>query len=418
MIDKYLISIGSSFLYLIPLALLTGPFLPDLFLSIIAILFIIASIINKSLNYYISKFFILFILFYIYLLISSFLSDNPIFSLKSSIFYIRFGFFSIAVWWLLDNNKKLISNFTMFLLVTFIFAIISGFIQYFYSFNLFGIYADQRLTLALSDKLILGGYLIRLLPLLIAMCLINFGIYKKNIIFYAILILSTFILIFLSGERTAFIISILIFAFLTLIIPQRKIHKLLILITPIMMLIVIYEFKPSLIDRQVTQTFNDVSKQTINSSLLSTERNFHIFSAVHESHYRSAIKMFSNNTIIGIGPNLFRFKCNEVEYKINSLSCSTHPHNTYIQLASETGIIGLLFISLIFIYLIITLIKKSKLNFRESSSLIDYYQILLTLSIVISLFPFVPTLNFFNNWINVIYYLPVGFLLFSINNQK
>lgn len=418
MVHKYLILIGSSLLYLIPFVLLTGSFLPDLFLSLIAILFIIGSIINKSLNYYNSKFFILFILFYIFLLICSILSENPFFSLKSSIAYFRFGFFSIAVWWLIENNKKLIPNFTKFLLLTFIFAIITGFIQYFYGFNLIGTHIDERLTLTLNDKLILGGYLIRLLPLLLAMCIINFGITKKNFILYIILIVFTFILVFLSGERTAFAISILIFFFIFYIFPKKNIFKLIVLIIPIFILTILFIFKPNLLDRQIIQTFNDISKQTINSDLLITERNFHIFSAVHESHYKSAIKMFKNNPILGIGPNLYRIKCYEVEYKINSLACSTHPHNTFIQLASETGTIGLFFVSLIFIYLIIILRRKMKLAFNGDITLVDYYQILLILSIVVSLFPFLPSLNFFNNWINVIYYLPVGFLLFSINNQK
>ena len=31
----------------------------------------------------------------------------------------------------------------------------------------------------------------------------------------------------------------------------------------------------------------------------------------------------------------------------------------------------------------------------------------------LTFFPFLPTLNFFNNWINIIYYLPLGFYLYE-----
>ena len=54
--------------YFIPLALLTGPFLPDLFLSIISIYFIIVALRNKLKKYFLNNFFYIFILFYFYLI--------------------------------------------------------------------------------------------------------------------------------------------------------------------------------------------------------------------------------------------------------------------------------------------------------------------------------------------------------------
>ena len=73
---------------LIPFFLITGPFLSDLALTIVAILFIINSIKNKLIKYYKSIFFIYFILFYFYLVISSLLSNYILFSLESSLFYL------------------------------------------------------------------------------------------------------------------------------------------------------------------------------------------------------------------------------------------------------------------------------------------------------------------------------------------
>ena len=47
--------------------------------------------------------------------------------------------------------------------------------------------------------------------------------------------------------------------------------------------------------------------------------------------------MFLSDPFTGIGPKMFRFYCdNELFYVQNA--CSTHPHNTYIQLLGETGI--------------------------------------------------------------------------------
>jgi hypothetical protein len=36
----------------------------------------------------------------------------------------------------------------------------------------------------------------------------------------------------------------------------------------------------------------------------------------------------------------------------------------------------------------------------------------------VSLWPIIPTGSFFNNWINVIYYLPIGFLIWDIRRNK
>ena len=35
----------------------------------------------------------------------------------------------------------------------------------------------------------------------------------------------------------------------------------------------------------------------------------------------------------------------------------------------------------------------------------------------LSLFPFIPTSNFYNNWLNVIYYLPVCFIIYNQNKS-
>ena len=54
--------------YLLPIALVTGPFLSDLFLSIIALFFIFISIKKKLWSYYKNKFVYIFFFFYFYIL--------------------------------------------------------------------------------------------------------------------------------------------------------------------------------------------------------------------------------------------------------------------------------------------------------------------------------------------------------------
>ena len=81
---------------LLPVALVTGPFLPDAFLTLIGIYFLIVSIQKKLYAYYKNAFVCFFIIFYLFLIMSGLMSDDIYLSLIESngpIFYFRYLFF-------------------------------------------------------------------------------------------------------------------------------------------------------------------------------------------------------------------------------------------------------------------------------------------------------------------------------------
>ena len=88
--------------------------------------------------------------------------------------------------------------------------------------------------------------------------------------------------------------------------------------------------------------------------------------------------------------------------------CDTHPHNILAQLGSELGIIGLIFYSIFYFYLIkeaiVGLVKSSKEYY------LSYY--ISTISLLINFFPFLPSGNFFNNWYSTLLYVPLGFFMY------
>ena len=84
----------------------------------------------------------------------------------------------------------------------------------------------------------------------------------------------------------------------------------------------------------------------------------------------------------------------------NITGFNSHPHNTYLLLLSETGLLGFSCIILIWIFSL----------FKVFSNIHLYYKCLI-LGIIINLFPFVPSGNFFNNWLSILYFYPLGFLL-------
>ena len=100
--------------------------------------------------------------------------------------------------------------------------------------------------------------------------------------------------------------------------------------------------------------------------------------------------------------------------------CTTHPHNFYIQLLSETGILGFVTIFSIFLYLIFLIFKNFYISFQKKHKklLMTNFQISLILGFITTLLPFIPNGNFFNNWISMIIFYPIGFYLSTLVKNK
>jgi len=101
--DSKYINYYKYLFFLFPFFLVTGPFLPDLTISFLSLifLFILIKTVNKKL--FINNLFYFFLFFYFYIIINSFFSYDSIISLKSSFPYIRMIFFAFFLAYLLNN---------------------------------------------------------------------------------------------------------------------------------------------------------------------------------------------------------------------------------------------------------------------------------------------------------------------------
>jgi O-antigen ligase len=87
-------------------------------------------------------------------------------------------------------------------------------------------------------------------------------------------------------------------------------------------------------------------------------------------------------------------------------------------LLAETGIIGFLFLFCVLVWVLFSALKQIKsIILRQKRPLTDY-QVCLLAGILITVWPFSPNGNFFNNWLMIIYSLPIGFYLQSIYSKK
>ena len=78
-----------------------------------------------------------------------------------------------------------------------------------------------RLSSFFGDELILGSYLSRILPILIGtFFLTNYSNKNLNIYLFTILVFLTFILIYLTGERAAFFLTIMSITYLIVMVNK------------------------------------------------------------------------------------------------------------------------------------------------------------------------------------------------------
>lgn len=83
----------------------------------------------------------------------------------------------------------------------------------------------------------------------------------------------------------------------------------------------------------------------------------------------------------------------------------------YVQLLAETGIIGFLFLLSLFGYVVYCAFRELQSIVLKKKRYLTDYQVCLLAGILISVWPFSPNGNFFNNWLAIIYSLPIGFYL-------
>ena len=396
----------SAFIYLIPASLIIGAAVSEFFVSFVALLFLIYTIVYKDWFYYKKKIFIFLIIFFIYIVFVSLISEFPVNSLRSTLFYFRFYLMFLAIWFLLDQNK----NFPKYFLLSIILPLAACFI-----YSLGDIYnsirfetkvADYRISGLFGTELIQGSYFIRFLILFLGVYALVNNNFKNKFIYYSIFFVSIF-MVLISGERSS-IGLLFIFLFLYFIFSEIKIiEKFKIFICIIFIAILSLSYLPGLKERIFDNT----------KSLIFESEKIKVFSRGHQEHYETALKMLKKNMITGVGIRNFRLECRKDEYRyIGVNSCTTHPHNTYVQFLAETGIIGFLFIFSLLVYISKFLIVNF-LNVLKRKK-ISNSAVIFSIAIFINIFPLVPTGSFFNNWLSTVYYLPLAFFFYSLENQK
>lgn len=407
------------FLISCPLFFMLGPFLSNLFVVLFSMTFLLTIYLKKNFKIFKSNIYLLFFIFNIFIIIRSLLSNTPLFSLEASIFYFRFLIFAIAVGYYISLYPQIRKYFLYVSIFCLFFLLIDSIFQFYFKFNLFLMpLHPQRVSSIFGEELIMGGYVLKLLPLII-LCIFSIKLSNNLEMFSTFLILMiSLVLILLSGERTALFLYITFFILLFFCLKKSMTRLMFLLI--VLVATIFSVFNKPVFDRMYSRTYDQI---------FGDNEKIYIFSPQHHAHYLNSAKIFFQNPILGIGPKNFRIQCNYEKYKVDIITsnnelingCQTHPHNIYLQLLAETGIVGFLFLISFFIYISYKMIREFKINYLRSESL-NSPMFLSMAAIILNIFPIAPTSNFFGSSFNFMLYLSIGFYFsyFYIfeNNEK
>ena len=417
---KYLENFIIFSIITIPFFLITGSFLPDLLLSISSVFFLVLTFKFKLwVTFYNNLFSKIFFLFCLLILLRSLFSENISLSLQSSLFYFRFGLFSLAVYYLTSKKIHFLRLLFYILLVIYFFLFFDSFSQFLFGRNIsesiigytYENKQNFRITSFFGKDEVLGSYISRLFPLVIYLYF-KLDIFKadKHYILISIITLFSFLTVLISGERTSialFIITLLIFLFSSN--NLRKIYFYLILSAIIISTIIINfdeRIKIRLVDQTINQMFGSKTDKIV------------LFSKTYEGHYKIALNMFLEEPLVGHGTKIFRHYCAKPENFVSGNACTTHPHNILMQFLAETGLIGTIFYILVIYFLIKYLLNNFYFLYFKRKQILNDKLLCLTTFYMINFFPFLPSGNFFNNWISIIYFFPAGLYLLEIKKYK
>ena len=395
----------------LPLSLILGNFALNINILSIILSFFIAKF--KKIKFKIKLDHIIIIFFFVFCIFNILFSTDVLLSIKGFLGILKHGLlFMVLI--IFFNKKQNLTHLSFIFFISLNFVLFDTMLQYFTGKDIFGYESlvnigkdltSIRLSGPFGDEFIVGGFLKNIFLVSIAIFLID----KKKKLFYYYFIF-TLILIFFSGERSSSVMFCF-FCFLIIIFLNYSLKKKIFLFLLLSFTLTVFF---AINDNLRKSTFDRTLKQFgMIESKISYREHKNFFDSQWGAHFLTAYEIFQDNKFIGSGFKNFRVVCANKKYdNISShrasSRCATHPHNIYLEILSETGIMGFLLFSFI-------ILKTIKIQIRRIlfSSPDNYLFSLSLLSIFVTLFwPLQTTGSFFSSY-NGFFYWFYGALIYS-----
>ena len=333
-----------------------------------------------------------------------------------SMAFLRFLILYLVIRFLIEKNKI---NYKLFFISCSFFSTFVAldiFIQLIFGKDIFGYSsAGRHFSGPFGDEYIAGGYLQRFSLFSFFLIPIFFQIKNKKIInlISPLLFLIFFIAIAISGNRMPLILFL--FSILLIVVFQKQTRKYFIsfCLTFVILFVLIFNINSS-----VRNNFKNFHSQVSQISKIIISNDYRTNSAPpYFKEFATFYDTWLLNKYIGGGIKSFRYNCHHRENidRKSKFICNMHPHNYYLEILTETGLVGLILIlSILSITIYISLFKK----YFTNSSLKDNHIITPFIFLLIAeIFPLKSTGSFFTTG-NSTYFFIIFAMVVSLSRLK
>jgi len=298
------ININNFYIIFFIFSLVTGPFLPDL-IVVITSLVLIYNYRKIIFTVKSSKVLQVLFVFWVYINLASIFSEVPKVSFFSSLTFVRFILFIIAINLFLQNTSY--KNTIFFSLVILysalffdsIFQILNG-----YNILRMPVSGDLRISSFFGSELIMGSFVARTFPIVLYL-LFQADFKNKNFIYYYIVLISLFCVL-VSSERSSLIIYIIVFFGSLFFFKKNEVIKFIIFFFFAFCIILL--FNPN--------SFKRLYLHTVNQIMGDIDNKISIFSFSDDLHFLTALKIFQDHKLFGAGIKSFRYLCSQDKYSV------------------------------------------------------------------------------------------------------
>ena len=397
---------------ILPISLLAGSLINNLNVILIVIFFLLDC--RKRNNFYIfkEKSFLFLLTIWLYLIFNSLYVGETSASIIRSVGYVRFFIFAYAIHFYLNIQEQFYQK-KIFKYWAFLFLIVSIDLTFeaIFGNNIIGYVSTYpaRLVSFTGDELKIGGFYFGF----IALALAFFYDYNKKI--FLLFFIIFFILSLLIGERANFIkIFLTYLMFIFFIFEMQFYKKLLIFLIFLTVASSIIISVPGFKSKFYNHIFNVNNMDTSDKLTLNNLKVEKLIKNKHFAHYYTAINIFKENPIFGVGLKEFRFESRDKKYSPirGSYGFGLHPHQVHFEILSELGIVGYFLIISNLFYIIFYFLKNNK-NYAN-----NIYIKASAIFIIASFIPLIPSGSFFTTYGATIYWINYSLLIITSMKNK
>ena len=339
--------------------------------------------------------------------------------LKKTLLFTRYFLIYFVIRFLLEKKIINLKYFFLASLIGCLFVSFDVFYQFIFEKDIFGYERiGRKYSGPFGDEAIAGGYIQRYSLLAIFYFILFHKLDNKKYYFLSFLLFMIFLVaIVISGNRMPLILFI--FSMFLIFIFEKKLRKYLILLLVICSLSIISMTK---IDPAIKNNFSNFVKQITWSysylSLSEEAKKTKTLSPQYLYEFSTAYETWRLNKYIGGGIKSFRVNCikrDNVIEKWRDWSCNIHPHNYYLEILTELGVVGLFIV----LFLIIQLLNIScvKNNYLNSSVKLNNMLTPFILLFIAEMFPIRSSGSFFTTNNSVFIFLLLAIIV-SISKNK